>query len=160
MKDCFLGGASRNRPYGLIYRGIQVTCFPISQNVTFREFTGLKEEPYRGVQIQVTGIVEKGQSEVKFWSMWKVAVGRLKVDGRDQARNFLNTWIVDFATPFYVRQLVGILPRGSMKIRWINFPKNVFEQNDCSNFEIFYKFLCRDESMNPCLNLNRKFADS
>ena len=70
MKDCFLGGASRNRSYGLINRGIQVTCFPIGQNVTFRdEFTGLREKPFRGVKTQVTGIAEKGQSEVKFWSL-------------------------------------------------------------------------------------------
>ena len=68
MRDCFLEGASRNRPYGLINRGIQVTCFPISQNVTFREFTGLKEKPFRKVT-PVTGIAEKGQSEVKFWSV-------------------------------------------------------------------------------------------
>ena len=46
-----------------------MTCFPISQNITFREFTGLKEKPFRGVQTQVTEIDEKGQSGIKFWSM-------------------------------------------------------------------------------------------
>ena len=68
MKFCFLGGAYRNRSYGLINRGIQLTCFPISQNVTFRDFTGLTEKSFYGVRTQVTGIAEKGQSEVKFWS--------------------------------------------------------------------------------------------
>ena len=134
--------------YGLINREIQVTCFPIGQNVTFRdEFTGLREKPFRGVKTQITGIAEKGQSGVKFWSMWKVSVGRLKADGRDQARNFLNTRIVDFAKPFYVSQLVGILPRVlcSFKIRWINFPKMFSNKMIVRIFEFCFKFLFRDE---------------
>ena len=92
IKDCFLEKCTRNWPNGLNnIEEFKSRVFLSVKNVTFREFTGLKEKPLRGVQTQVTGIVEEGQSEVKFWSILKVTVGRLKVDGRDQARNFQNT---------------------------------------------------------------------